>query len=427
MHREFTLKIFGIHFDVEEIGASGALIRSETKLQLPMDEYFEVEITRDLRIFRHLAFLVGIDVHKNYVSVGIRWKGNETFDKTNNRRSQRVTISQMFPVTAIFSDPNNFDDFIIATLLDISTEGLRLETSLRNKFLREEQHLAGTLNFPMTGAIPVRAKIKRMGESFGQSDEPVLEIGVELETTTELFRSSFEHYLRFFSDENYLEFESQVKRNAKKPFQMKIVNSIELFQKIKTIRVAMRVPELPLQLICNAKLLSYNGKSEALVAATRIALYTKEQRTAARNLFELPNDFPSALNQVEIFDVTILDMATSHIDSILFDIWSQAVVTAAAASREYIVGIVPSNLVALFSKMGAVKTTVEDFEHTLMVAKTVDIMMGQNLTFDMWYRLGRLPYLDAKMKNVDLPPLPTSWSLLSFLIEKVRELFETTS
>lgn len=96
-------------------------------------------------------------------------------------------------------NPIRFNDFILFRVVDVSANGLRLATSLRNKMLCVGQILEATISVPMIGPINISLKIHRVAldEVYGKQQ---LILGVTFVRTDEVMLSTLSEYLLTFAE-----------------------------------------------------------------------------------------------------------------------------------------------------------------------------------------------------------------------------------
>lgn len=133
--------------------------------------------------------------------VGIRFF--RTHDESPNgeerRRSVRWLCSSQFYPTGIAPSPLYFDDWIFLQVHDISSAGMRLVTSLRNKYLLTGLHLQITFAFPAGGTASVRARIERISIGSYASEDRLI-VGVSYTELDNKSRAVIGQYLLQFGD-----------------------------------------------------------------------------------------------------------------------------------------------------------------------------------------------------------------------------------
>jgi ubiquinone/menaquinone biosynthesis C-methylase UbiE len=141
----------------------------------------------------------------------------------DQRIGTRWKLISPVPVIGVFSNPLSFGDYAYFTIEDISLGGVRVQTSLRNKFIAPGQQLAARITFPFIGELDTVLLVKTVdvrmkpetaarlvvSAEFAQVSDRHLDVisaylaefcsGTDLDTlaTEGLLPSSFERMLRF--------------------------------------------------------------------------------------------------------------------------------------------------------------------------------------------------------------------------------------
>jgi len=117
----------------------------------------------------------------NFKATGIRFvlKNSDTKPGQEKRTAMRWTCSDEFLPTGTAPNPIKYNDFIIFRVENISSTGLSLITSMRNKLLCEGQRLDSTISLPLVGSIALSFIIVRIDyKKIDEKDYMVL--GVKL-------------------------------------------------------------------------------------------------------------------------------------------------------------------------------------------------------------------------------------------------------
>ena len=115
------------------------------------------------------------------------------------RRSPRWLCSNEFFPTCVGPSPGRFNDYIYFQIRDVSSEGLQLTCSLRNKYLIPDVRLTLTASFPMIGETVLSLKIIRVGIS-SESGKDHLVVGTEFLSLGSHAKRTLGQYLVQFSN-----------------------------------------------------------------------------------------------------------------------------------------------------------------------------------------------------------------------------------
>ncbi len=128
----------------------------------------------------------------------------EDLPRDDRRNAVRWLCSDEFFPTCVAPTPGRFDDFVYFQIRDVSSEGLQLVCSLRNKFLLAGMRLRLTAVFPMGSVTNLQVEITRIGiTSIGGRDKLV--VGSRFVELSSFARQAIGQYLVQFSDVESLE------------------------------------------------------------------------------------------------------------------------------------------------------------------------------------------------------------------------------
>ncbi len=137
---------------------------------------------------------------------GIRLSGKKPnrFKDENRRKATRWQCSSQFHPVATCANPVQFNDFIYFRLKDISGNGFRVITSLRNKFLVPGMQLSLQISFPMVGYCNITTRITRANLT-AEDGKDFLELGLSFRALSTHDREIIGQYLIQFSDADSLD------------------------------------------------------------------------------------------------------------------------------------------------------------------------------------------------------------------------------
>ena len=82
--------------------------------------------------------------------------------ESTRRRGSRWICSSQFDPVCMAANPMQFNDFLYFKIRDISKSGLRVITSLRNKFIVPGVELETQISFPLTSQISLPLRVTRV-------------------------------------------------------------------------------------------------------------------------------------------------------------------------------------------------------------------------------------------------------------------------
>ena len=120
-------------------------------------------------------------------------------DDGNRRRATRWLCGEDFFPTCVSPTPGRFNEYMYFQVRDISSTGLQLICSLRNKYLIPGTQLNLTASFPMVGDLSLSVTITRVGIT-SERDKDYLVIGTEYSSLSQNARNIIGQYLLQFGN-----------------------------------------------------------------------------------------------------------------------------------------------------------------------------------------------------------------------------------
>ena len=135
--------------------------------------------------------------------IGVRINYNPQLIRSANderRANSRWNCPDHLLPTGTAPNPARYNDFILFRVVDISSNGLKIATSLRNKLLCVGQIMECTLSVPMIGTLYVGVKINRVAIETIQGKEQLI-LGVSFIKPDEVVSSTLSEYLLTFAED----------------------------------------------------------------------------------------------------------------------------------------------------------------------------------------------------------------------------------
>ncbi len=178
------------------------IIKSKSLGALKVGESVDLELQIDKQKSQHKGVVVAYEYERNGRNlVGIRLVCNEITEVvgTDRRKEERFFTAPGFQPTASAANPLKYNDILLFRVKEISSTGLFLVTSLRNKSLLKDLELELLLCLPVFGNITVQAKIENL-RIIREEGKEYLGIGLSLLGPSEEFKRIAGSYLLQFSD-----------------------------------------------------------------------------------------------------------------------------------------------------------------------------------------------------------------------------------
>ncbi len=375
----------------------------------------------------------GLIVNSVYEESNLKLAGVKTFikDKTSptdysgqdRRAHRRWNCSEDFLPTGTAPNPVRYNDYILFRVDDISSSGLKLITSMRNKFIGIGQRLECTLSLPYAGTVKASVKVKHVNTTFYR-DKEFLVMGVEfIKIDPLLLRNLGEYLLNFAKDVT-------VKSLNKEGFKTKHISKWLDFSYVKTEEEYMSVLNLRLQTYKNAGKVPTETKAEEMASETdawsNILIAKSDNKIIGSIAYILPQriedipmtgevkypeHFPDVKNTVYVWRLCVAsDFRTADVTH---ELVSRTIYNAVINNRRYLRACVAKNLLNFYLLLGLKQTGIKyvaaglnNIEHEILLMDIYDIISAKNISIKYWNILysGILDYLLATSK-IELSPL----------------------
>src|SRR4030095_5028013 len=122
---------------------------------------------------------------------------------SERRREMRWHCSSQYYPTGVASNPAKYNDFVYSRVQDISRRGMRILTSMRNKFIARDMVLDGIVSFPLISQVTLRLRVGNVSIT-NEEGKDYLSVGVELVDMNDAKFEIVAQYLAQFGDESGL-------------------------------------------------------------------------------------------------------------------------------------------------------------------------------------------------------------------------------
>lgn len=175
------------------------LLEDEKKLNKGDSVEVEVKIGDQISSFEGLV-VDALYTFKNKLVVGVRFYLSQAQNLTigDKRIAKRWICSNEFYPTGVAPDPARYNQFIYFKIQDISSNGFKISTSLRNKFLVKGMTLKSLVNFPMVSQLNINLRIENV-RIENQDNKDMLVLGCTYAKDDKI-SETVANYLYQFSD-----------------------------------------------------------------------------------------------------------------------------------------------------------------------------------------------------------------------------------
>jgi predicted GNAT family N-acyltransferase len=338
---------------------------------------------------------------KTFVCVRLTAPTATRADGTERRKSNRWLCSDQFYPTAVASNPAKYNDFIYFKIKDLSRTGMRLTTSLRNKFIIKGLTFDCLINFPMVTQTSLKIRIENVSVTMEDGKE-VLSVGASFDASDKKIFEAISQYVFQFGNLNSIEELRNEGMNVGK-----VTTAVE-FGFARTKEEYDQVLELRRLAYAKAGKVSETTKAEDMadlydararivigkykgevVACARLTFSEFEDRMEQENYVDWPDHLPRRDEMVEVMRAcTRPDFKGTDLLLALFRFMALSVVQS---KRQWIVICATDELTPLYLKIGFQPTglsynhpKLNQIKHSVFIANVPAAMTGKGVSPLYW-------------------------------------------
>lgn len=440
---------FSKEFRVWRMSPLGVELVLDGETHLPKGTTVDLE----LKVGPQKSLLCGLVVddvqaenNRSLLHIRLVSKGPTRTDNIERRTSNRWMCSDQFYPTAVASNPAKFNDFIYFKVRDLSSSGMKLHTSLRNKFIMPGMTFDCIFNFPMITQVKMKITVMNLRIEMDGTKE-VLALGVSFNKEDADLKNAVGQYLMQFGNVNSLDelLDSGVYvSNVSEAVHFTYVRTKEDYDKVLALRFmaykeAGKVkPEATVQDMAD----EYDSRSRIVmgvykgevVCSARLIFNQFDDQMEQERFVKWPGNLPRRDEMVEIMRAcTRPDFRGSDL---LISMFKFIAIAVAQSKRKWIVICATQNMAPLYQRIGFsdVGLTYEhkglnNLRHDILLANVPDAMMGKTVGPIEWNIIwsGVSSYLQ-QYDLLELDPATNLrlgvYRLLAPLARAVRYLYE---
>lgn len=427
-------------YRISPLGAEIDITESAGKIDLIVGSDIDLNIT----IGKQICEFHGLVVANRYRSngreiLGVRWveEFSTTEFQNDRRKNTRWLCGEDFMPNGIAPNPAKFNDFIYFKVVDVSSEGLQLATSLRNKLLIPGMILEASISFPLVGEIRAPVKILNVRiRSIGNKE--VLALGVKLIDTNRTVLETLGQYCLQFGPPTTV---SDLKtsglkvQSTERALEFGFVKTKEDYLEVLALRKRAYSDAGKTQNLTDAEDMGdiYDTKSRIitakhkskLVGSARITFHSNEDQTEYEQFLKLPSDIP---RKTEMLVASRVCTSKEYRGSdLVYGLIRQIYLAAIQANRKYILGGSTDSLLPFYEKLGF-RGTGAYFQHgslnsvreQLLIADVVKVLMGESCSLRTWSKhFSDLSDYVTNYHDIDATPLGNARLSIYKMISKV--------
>lgn len=322
-------------------------------------------------------------------------------ESVERRASTRWICSEDFYPTAMALNPVKFNELTYFKIRDISKEGLKLHTSIRNKYILNGMVFDCLVSFPMVAQVKMKLTIKHIRIELVQGKE-ILSIGAIYDNSDRLLNDAIARYLiQFSSAENptVLKNEGFKVREFSNSVHFSYVKTKEEYEQVLSLRfeayklAGKTKPETTSrdmgdEFDSRSRIVigKYKGK---VVSSARLIFNRLEDKMEQEKFVKWPTELPRRDEMVEIMRVCT-DPEFRRGD-LLMSMFKFMAVTVAQSKRPWIVICATDNMLPLYKKIGFNEIGLSynhpglgGLKHNILLANFVDGMEGKTVGPVAW-------------------------------------------
>ncbi len=389
---------------VRSVGGEGAVVESARVWRLsplglelivePLPSKLEVGsvVDIDLRLGTTVTSLAGLaiitatnEVGNKILGIRLIDRSPERFDGTDRRGTPRWICGDQFIPVCVAANPARYSDFVYLRVKEISANGMRLLTSLRNKFLVKGMTLDCVASFPFISQLPLKMVIENVRLTT-DGGKDFLSIGVSLGELSRQERQVIGQYLIQFGEGvslDDLRKQDLAPRSLGSSVEFSFVRTLEDYQQVLELRrlayrAAGKIPEdfgaSDMADIYDTRSRIVIGKHRGKVVASSGLVFNEyHDRMEIEENVEWPPLLPRRDEMVE--SIRTCTHPSFRGSDLLMAMFQFIAITVAQSKRRYIVIGCTHDLVGLYSRIGMERQKIE-YRHSKLVDSPHTVMLG---------------------------------------------------
>lgn len=335
--------------------------------------------------------------------VGVRLTSRvDSFISEEDRRNrQRWQCLEPFSPTGVAVNPALYNDFIYFKIADISQSGMRLITSLRNKYIIPQMHFEALVNFPMVGQVTIKFEVTR-ARAISLGGKDVLELGAKIHNFDKMLAETIGQYVLQFGPgvtPKDVMAESLAIRSVSIAADFQFVRSEEDYKEVLQLRhkaysAAGKIdpssrPEDRSDIFDSRSRIVIGRYKGKVVASCRMIFSQAEDIMEQEQFVTFPADFPRRDEVVEITRAcTDPDFRGSDL---LMAMCRFVALTVVQSKRNWIVICATDEMIPVYQRMGYKTTNLAynhtalgNLKHTVMYGNVPEALTGKGMNPIYW-------------------------------------------
>jgi len=346
----------------------------------------------ELRLGTSITTLTGLAIAKSvntlgHPTFGIRLvdRTSEEFNGTERRNHPRWICSEQFVPVCVATNPARFSDFVYLRVREISSQGMRLLTSLRNKFLVKGMTLDCVASFPFVSQLPLRITIENVRLAT-EGGKDYLSIGASLNHLSRQERQIIGQFLIQFGEGVSVEdlrAQDMAPRSIASSLEFSFVRTLEDYQSVLELRqqAYKEAKKIPADFTAAQMADIYDTRSRIVIgkrhgqviASAGLVFNEYHDSMEIEENVEWPPHLPRRDEMVEV--IRNCTHPAYRGSDLLMAMFQFIAITVLQAKRQYVVIGCTPDLVPLYSRIGMECLDME-YRHGKLVDAPHTVMLG---------------------------------------------------
>jgi hypothetical protein len=362
----------------------------------------------DLRIGTSVTSLSGLTIVKATNELGNKILGirlidraPDKFDGIDRRRDPRWICGDQYEPVCVSVNPARFSDFVYLRVREISANGMRLLTSLRNKFLVKGMTLDCVASFPFVSQLPLKMTIENV-KLATEGGKDYLSVGVSLKDLTQQERQVIGQYLIQFGEGvsvDDLRKKNLAPRSISTSLEFSFVRTLDEYKQALELRLiayraAQKVPDdftaADMAELYDTRSRIVIGRHKGKIIASAGLIFNEyHDRMELEESIEWPTTLPRRDEMVEV--IRNCTHPSFRGSDLLMAMFQFIAITVMQSKRQYVVIGCTPDLVGLYSRIGMERQDIDyrhrklgDSPHTVMLGNIPKAMSGATVNPLFW-------------------------------------------
>jgi hypothetical protein len=390
--RVWRISPLGLEVIVEAESAliPGRMVDIDLKLGLSTTNLSGLAIVKSMNSHGHTIF-------------GIRLvdPGPAKFDGSDRRKSPRWICGEQFGPVCVAANPARFSDFVYLRVKEISATGMRLLTSLRNKFLVKGMTLDCVASFPFISQLPLKITIENVRLTT-EGGKDYLSVGTSLSGMSRLERQVIGQYLIQFGEGvsvDDLRQQGMAPRSIASSLEFSFVRTLDDYEQVLDLRLtAYKAAEkVPAHFTKQDMADIYDTRSRIvigrhhgrIIASAGLVFNEYHDAMEIEENVRWPSHLPRRDEMVEV--IRNCTHPAFRGSDLLMAMFQFIAITVMQSRRRYVVIGCTPDLIGLYSRIGMARQDIEyshrklaNSPHTVMLGSIPKAMSGATVSPIFW-------------------------------------------